>query len=177
MNRADKNETVEQLHHKFATMPHMLLATFRGLTVNQANDLRRKIGDTGGEYRVIKNRLAKRAAAGTALEGLSEHFSGPCAIAAHEHDPIALAKTLADFAKDNPQLEILAGVVDSKDLVDAAGVQALSALPGLPQLRAQLLALVNTPATTLLRLVNTPATQLARVVDAHREKLESGGES
>jgi len=177
VNRADKNETIDKLHQNFSTVPHMLLATFRGLTVNQANELRRKVGDAGGQYRVIKNRLAKRAAAGTAIEAISDQFSGPCAIAGHESDPVALAKALAEFAKDNPQLELLAGVVDSKAVLDAQGVKALASLPGLPQLRAQLLSLINTPATTLLRLVNTPGTQLARVVDARREQLDSGGES
>ena len=171
MNRAEKIATVEQLHEAFEQTPHVIVASFRGLTVNQANDLRAKVTGVGGSYRVIKNRLAKRAAAGTPVEGISELFSGPCAIATHADDPVGLAKILADFAKANPQIELLAGLVDAKDSLDAKGVKRLSTMPGLPALRAQLLALLQTPATMLVRLLSTPGTQVARVVDARREKL------
>lgn len=168
MNRAEKIEMIEHFNKTFTENPHLVLATFKGLTVNQVNSLRQSIRASGGEYRVIKNRLAKRAAAGTPMEGLSEQFAGPCAIAYHADDPVALAKSLANFAKDNPEIELLAGVVNGKDAIDAAGVTQLSKLPGLLELRAQLLALINTPATTLVRLIGTPATQLARVVDAYQ---------
>ena len=169
MNRADKIATVERLNRELSETPHVIVATFNGLSVNQANDLRGRVRAAGGRYQVIKNRLTKLAVKGTPAEGLAESLSGPCALATHESDPVALAKALADFVKDNEQLQVLAGVVDGKDLVDAAGVKYLSSLPGLPELRAQLLALIQTPATTLVRLINTPAGQLARVVDARCE--------
>lgn len=171
MNRAEKVANVEEFNRLFSRTPHVIVAGFRGLTVNQANVLRAKVGEAGGQYRVIQNRLAKRAAKGTALEKLSESFAGPCAVALHAEDPVALAKALSDFAKDNPQLELLAGIVDARDEIDADGVKQLASLPGLPELRAQLLALVQTPATMLVRLLATPGTQMARVVDARREKL------
>ena len=88
---------------------------------------------------MIKNRLAKRAAEGTPSSRWSEQFSGPCALAT-PRGPGRLAKALADFSKENPQLELLAGVIDAKTLLDAAGVKQLASLPGLPELRAQLLA-------------------------------------
>jgi large subunit ribosomal protein L10 len=159
----------------FEQTPHVILTSFRGLSVNQANQLRRKIDGVGGQYHVIKNRLAKRAAAGTPMEPLAEQFRGPCALAMHSSDPVGLAKALAEFAKENPQLELLAGVVDAKDLVDAATVKQLAKLPGLVELRAQLLALIQTPATSLVRLLNTPGGQIAQVVDARRNAL--GGEA
>jgi len=173
VNRAEKTAFVEQLNQKLGASPHVILAGFRGLSVNQANELRRRIEQVGGSYQVIKNRLAKLAVQGTASEPLSAHFEGPCALATHESDPVALAKALADFAKDNAQLELQAGLVDAKDVIDAAGVKQLASLPGLPELRAQLLALIQTPATTLVRLINTPGSQIARVIDARRE--EQGG--
>jgi large subunit ribosomal protein L10 len=163
---------VEDLAALFRARPHMLLADYRGLTANQANDLRRRVRGIGGGMMVLKNRLAKRAAAGTALEGIRDQLEGTCALAVHETDPVALAKALGDFAKDNPQLQLRAAVVDAKDVLDAEGVKALAALPGLPELRAQLLALFQTPGTQLVRLLGTPASQLARAVDARREKLE-----
>ena len=123
---------------------------------------------------MFKNRLARRAAAGTPAEGLAQHIAGPCALAAHATDPVALAKALSGFAKDHPELELLAGLIDAKEQVDASGLERLASLPGLNELRAQLLALVMTPATTVVRLLNTPGTQLARVIDARRKAEEDG---
>ena len=114
----------------------------------------------------------RRAAEGTAVEHLAERLSGPCALARHESDPVVLAKTLSEFAKDNPELKLLGGGIDGKALIEADGVKQLASLPGLPELRAQLLSLVQTPATQLLRLVATPGTQLAQVLDARQKKLE-----
>jgi large subunit ribosomal protein L10 len=176
VNRDDKIATVEHLRETFEQSPHVIVTNFRGLSVNKANELRRKIGGAGGKYRVIQNRLARRAAAGTPAEGLMEMLDGACALATHESDPIVLAKTLAEFSKDNPQLQLLAGVIDAKELVDAAGVKQLAKLPGLLGLRAQLLALIQTPATSLVRLLGTPGSQLARVVDAHREGMDESSD-
>jgi large subunit ribosomal protein L10 len=175
VNRAEKTAAVERMSQEFQGVPHVFVTDFRGLTVNQSSDLRRKIRAAGGRYRVVKNRLAKRAAVGTAVEKISTSLSGPCALALHRSDPVSLAKVLTEFAKDNPQLQVLAGVVDAREVLDAIGVKALATLPGLAELRAQLLALINTPATTLLRLVNTPASQTVRALDARREQMGGGG--
>ena len=78
------------------------------------------------------------------------------------------------FAKDNPQFRLVACVVDAKEVYGADGIKQLATLPGRQELRAQLLALINTPATQLVRLINTPAGQVARAIDARREKLEGG---
>jgi large subunit ribosomal protein L10 len=176
VDREQKVAAVERLNKAFQANPHLILANFSELTVNQANVLRRKIGEAGGTYSVIKNRLAKRAAVGTPAEPLIEKLAGPCAVATHAEDPVALAKALHEFAKDNPQIEVLAGLVDGKVLVDAPALKQLAALPGLPELRAQLLALIQTPASQLVRLLNTPGSQLARVIDARRESQGGSGE-
>ena len=175
MNRTEKVAVVEGLNKALSATPHVILASFRGLSVNQATELRRAVRRAGGRYRVVKNRLAKLAAPGTPLEQLVDQFAGPCAIATHDSDPVVLAKALSDFTKANPEVELLAGVVDAKEVVDAKGVKRLAGLPGLPELRAQLLSLVQTPATSLVRLLNTPGGQLARAIDARREKLEAEG--
>ena len=172
VNRTEKVAAVEDLNRMLSASPHVILATFKGLTVNQATELRRKVRQAGGEYRVLKNRLAKLAAPGTSIEPLIEQLSGPCAIATHESDPVVLAKALSEFTKANPEVELLAGVVDAKEVIDAKGVKFLAGLPGLLELRAQLLSLIQTPASSLVRLLNTPGGQVARVVDARRQKLE-----
>jgi large subunit ribosomal protein L10 len=152
------------------------VASFSGLSANQANVLRRKIDETGGSCRVIRNRLAKRAAVGTPAEALIGEFEGPCALLSHVDDPVVLAKALAGFAEENPHVAARAGLIDAKALIDVDGVMQLSKMAGLPETRARLLALFQTPATMLVRLLGTPGTQLARVIDANREKQGEGGE-
>src|SRR5512143_1488407 len=90
--------------------PHVFLTDYRGLTAHQATELRRRVRAAGGAFRVVKNRLARRAGSGTAAERISERFKGPCGLATHRSDPIGLAKVLSDFCKDNPQLRLVAGV-------------------------------------------------------------------
>jgi large subunit ribosomal protein L10 len=161
----------------FKKTPHVVLTDYKGLTANQANDLRRRVRAAGGTYEVLKNRLARRASVGTSVERIQDKLVGTCGLVGHVSDPVAIAKVVAEFAKDNPQLKMVAAVLDARDVVvGEAAVKALSTMPGLPELRAQLLNLINTPATMLVRLVGTPAAQIARAVDARREKLE-GGES
>jgi len=174
MNRTEKTTVVESLAEKFRTTPHVILADYKGMTAGQATELRRKIRVVGGTYMVLKNRLARRGSEGTAVGKIANRLVGTCGLAAHASDPVALAKVVSDFAKDNPQLRLVACVVDAKDVYEAEGIKQLATLPGRQELRAQLLALVNTPATQLVRLINTPAGQIARAVDARREKLEGG---
>lgn len=175
MNREQKVAAVERLNRTLASSPNVIVASFRGLTVNQESGLRGRVRAAGGRYQVVQNRLAKRAAAGTPAELLADSLTGPCAMATHASDAVALAKAISDFTKENPQLEVVAGLVDAKEMLDAHGVKQLASLPGIDELRAQLLALIQTPATTLVRLLATPGSQLARVLDARRETL--GGEA
>lgn len=174
MNRSEKSEAVATLSEAFRQVPHVILTDFTGMTAGQSNELRRKVRAAGGRFKVLKNRLARRGAEGTAVGKIADRLKGPCGLASHPTDPVGLAKAVTEFAKDNPQLRLVAAVVDAKDVYEAAGIKTLATLPGLPELRAQFLALLNTPATQLVRLLNTPAGQVARAIDARREKLEGG---
>ncbi len=174
MNRTEKTSVVESLAERFRTTPHVILADYKGMTAGQATELRRKIRVAGGTYLVLKNRLARRGSEGTSVGRIADRLKGTCGLAAHPSDPVALAKVVSEFAKDNPQFRLIACVVDSKDVYGADGIKQLATLPGRQELRAQLLALINTPATQLVRLVNTPGGQVARAIDARREKLEGG---
>ncbi|HXY38191.1 MAG TPA: 50S ribosomal protein L10, partial [Vicinamibacteria bacterium] len=135
-------------------------------------EFRRKVKAAGSRYRVVKNSLALRAAKGTALEKLGDRFLGTTGIAYTKDDPVALAKVLVDFAKDHPALELKVGVVSGSQVLDVAAVKSLSTMPGLKELRARLLGLLQAPASQLVRLLATPATQLAQVMKAHQEKEE-----
>ena len=174
MNRTEKAAAVDQLAQSFRAVPHVILTDYRGMTAGQATDLRRKIRAAGGTYRVLKNRLARRGSEGTALGKIADRLKGTCGLAAHPSDPVGLAKVVTDFAKENPQLKLVACVVDAKEVYGAEGIKQLATLPGLPELRARLLALIQAPATQLVRLINTPAGQMARAIDARRDKLENG---
>jgi len=172
MNRTEKKQLIDELHKELESSPHAVLVDFRGLSVPAATEFRKRMRASGSRYRVIKNSLALRAAKGTALERLEAKFEGTTGIAYAGDDPVALAKVLMEFARDHPALSVKAGVVSGSQVLDAAGVKALSTMPGLAELRARLLGLLQTPATELVRLLGTPATQLARVVRAHQDKLE-----
>jgi large subunit ribosomal protein L10 len=174
LNRAEKSEAVASLTESFRGVPNVILTDFRGMTAGQSTELRRRIRATGGTYKVLKNRLARRGSEGTAVGKIADRLKGPCGLAAHPTDAVGLAKAITEFAKDHPQLRLVAAVVDAKEIYETEQIKKLATLPGLPELRAQLLALINTPATQLVRLIQTPAGQVARAIDARREKLESG---
>jgi large subunit ribosomal protein L10 len=172
MNRTEKQQLIDELKKELESSPHAMLVDFRGLSVPAATEFRKRMRAAGSRYRVVKNSLALRASKGTALERLEAKFEGTTGIAYAGDDPVALAKVLVGFAKDHPALSVKGGVVSGGQVLDAAGVKALSAMPGLPELRARLLALLQAPATQLVRLLGTPGAQLARVVKAHQDKLE-----
>jgi large subunit ribosomal protein L10 len=172
MNRAEKQVLIDELRTEFGSSPHAVLLDFKGLSVNAATEFRRKVRQAGSHYRVVKNSLAVRAVKGTPLEGLGPKFEGTTGVAYTGTDPVALAKVLVDFQKEHPALTLKGGIVSGTEMLDAEGVKALSTMPSLPELRARLLGLLQTPATTLVRLLNTPAGQLARVLRAHQDKEE-----
>ena len=170
MNRTEKQTLIDNLHEEFGRSPHAILVDFRGLTVPAVTEFRRKVKAAGSRYRVVNNTLALRAIKDTPLEKLGPKFDNTTGVAYTGSDPVVLAKTLMDFAKDNPALVVKGGIVAGSQVLDAEGVKALSAMPGLPELRARLLGLLQTPASQLVRLLGTPATQLAQVLKAHQDK-------
>jgi len=177
MNRTEKQGLIDELHQEFSRSPHAILVDFRGLSVPAATEFRRSVRRTGSKYRVVKNALALRAAKGTPFERLAPHFEGTTGIAYSSSDPVALAKALVSFAKENPNLRLKGGLVSGADLLDAEGVKSLSTMPSLGELRARLLGALQAPAAQLLRLLNAPAGQMARVLKAHQEKREAAGQA
>jgi large subunit ribosomal protein L10 len=174
MNRTEKKEMIDTLHAEFGRSPHAILVDFRGLTVPAATEFRRKVRQSGSRYRVVKNSLALRAIKDTPLEALAPKFDNATGVAYTGADPVALAKVLVDFARDNPALKMKAGLVSGSQVLDADGIKALSSMPSLTELRARLLGLLQAPATQLVRVLAAPATQLVRVLKA---KQDQAGES
>ena len=168
MDRSQKAESVAQLNAVFNEVGVVVVTRNLGLSVKQSTDLRSKMREAGGTYKVAKYRLAKLALKDTQYQGIEEYLTGPTALA-WSTDPVAAAKAAVDFAKTNDKLEIVGGAMGSTQL-NAEGVKALAAMPSLDELRAKIVGLVNAPATKVAQLVNAPAAKLARVFGAYGAK-------
>ena len=163
MTRTEKQQTIEDLNKIFSDHPGVFLFGFSGINVPDITELRRRIIACGSTYRVVKNRLAARAAQETALEAVTEHFQGPTAIAYTQADPVGLAKVVRDFAKNHPGLEFKGGVLESKAL-SAKQVEQLAEMPSHEQLIAKLLYLLRAPLTQLAGALQSPLRNLGSVL-------------
>lgn len=149
-SRAQKEKLVESYQKGLATAPHAFVLGYEGISVPQVTELRAKIRESGASYTVVKNRLALRAIEGQPLEGLKEQFSGPTAVAYCNEQPVALAKTLTDFAKDVPGMEFKGGLLDGNQ-VAVEQIKEIANLPTRDELIAKLLYLLQSPVTRLVR--------------------------
>ena len=170
MNRVQKADIVAELSDKFGAATCLYLADYRGLSVMEATALRVKCREGGVSYRVIKNTLARLALAGTEMEPLSDSFSGPVAVAWTDGDPLAPAKILADFAKDNDSLELKSAFVEGS-VLSADEVNSLAKLPGKDALRSQLLSILTAPMQQLVSVLAAPARDVVGVIDAYAKKI------
>ncbi len=162
--RAQKQEMIERYEGGLAAARHAFLVSFEGLTVSQATELRSRIREQGGNYEVVKNRLALRAVEGHGLDELKEQFRGPTAVAYSADDPVILAKALTDFRKDVPAIEFKGGLVDGQP-VDGSEVESIAQMPGREELIAKLLFLLQSPITRLARGLAAIPRQLVVVLD------------
>lgn len=168
MERAEKRELVTELNQVFSNTGSVVVAHYTGLTVAQMSDFRTQMRAAGGSVKVAKNRLAKIALQGTPSEAISDLFVGQTVIA-YADDPVVAPKVMAEFSKKNEKLVIIGGAMGATAL-DANGVKALATMPSLDELRAKLIAMVQTPASRIAQVVSAPAAQLARVFDAYSRK-------
>lgn len=173
MDRTEKREFVAKLHAVLADTSMVVVTRNAGLTVADSTELRRRMRAAGATFKVAKNRLAARALDGTRFTGIAPLLKGPTALA-WSRDPVAVAKTCVEFARANDRFVILGGALGERAL-DAEGVKALAELPSLETLRAQLLGLIQTPATRIAAVLQAPGAQVARVLSAFAKK--EGGEA
>lgn len=165
MDRSQKAKLVDTLHQALTDTSVVVVTHQNGMTVEEVTQLRRQMRAVGAGFRVTKNRLARRALAGTRFERLSPLFKGPTAIA-FSRDPVAAAKVAVEFAAKNEKLEIVGGSLGETQL-DAKGVKALATMPSLDQLRAKILGMLKTPATRIASVLQAPQGKLARVFAAY----------
>ena len=138
------------------------------MSVAEITDLRAQLRAEGASLKVTKNTLAKIAIKGTKFEETTDLFSGPTAVASSQ-DPVAAAKAVHKYAKDNDKLIIIGGAMGSQ-VLDVAGVKALAAMPSLDELRGKLVGLLVAPATKIARVLQAPAQQMVGVTKAYGEK-------
>lgn len=171
MDRTEKHAFVASLASVFADTSMVVVTRPNGLTVAEVTDLRRRMRAAGASYKVAKNRLATLAVDGTRFDGIKPLLKGPTALA-WSRDPVAVAKTAVEFARLNEKFVVLGGALGTQ-LLDAAGVKALSELPSLDALRGKLLGLIAAPATRIAGVLQAPGGQLARVLAAYATKDEA----
>jgi large subunit ribosomal protein L10 len=153
VSREVKQTELQELEQAFAGSESAVLLDFRGIKVSEVTELRRQVRAVKGQYRVVKNTLAKRALKGTNFEALEPFFEGSTAVAYSADDPISLAKVLATFAKATPVLQVKAAVVQGR-AIKPSEVAELATMPGKPELYAKLLYLLNAPMVQLVSVLN-----------------------
>ena len=171
MDRNQKEASVEELDGIFANAGSVVMAHYTGMTVAEMTELRAKLREQGGTFKVVRNRLAKIALQGKPGEGAADLFTGPVAIA-YSEDFVAAPKVLVDYAKSNEKLVILGGFMD-EEIFDSNGIDALSKMPTREVLLATIAARLTGQASQVAQRVMAPGQSLAGAIDVIREKAEA----
>lgn len=170
LNRQDKANVIAEMSELVAQSSAIIIAEYRGLTVEAITKLRADARKQGVQLRVVKNTLVRRAVAGTPFEGLSDQFVGPL-IYSLSADPVAAAKVLAAFAKTNDKLIIKGGAM-ANYVMDVAAVEQLASMPSREELLAKLMATMNEPIAKFVRTLNEVPARFVRTVAAYRDAQE-----
>jgi large subunit ribosomal protein L10 len=162
VTRARKTEQVEKLGKELQNVSSLIVTTYSKLTVAQDYELRKTLRSSGAKYLVVKNTLAERAAKGTKVEEVTS-------IAYTSGDPVALAKALSKYAKDNPEFSFKSGVVEGR-VISINQIQALATMPSKEEIYSKLLFLMNAPAQRLVTVMNAVGRDIAVVINQGVEK-------
>jgi large subunit ribosomal protein L10 len=169
VTRARKTEQVEKLGKELQNVSSLIVTTYSKLTVAQDYELRKTLRTSGAKYLVVKNTLAERAAKGTKVEEVLKNLSGVTSIAYTSGDPVALAKALSKYAKDNPEFSFKSGVVEGR-VISINQIQALATMPSKEEIYSKLLFLMNAPAQRLVTVMNAVGRDIAVVINQGVEK-------
>jgi large subunit ribosomal protein L10 len=178
MLKSDKERVVAELTERLRVSETLIVADYRGLTNAEIDALRTKLIEHGARFAVVKNTLTRRAAEAAGADALLALLDGPSAIAFVESDgdPVAVAKALGDAAASTKVLAIRGGVLEGKSMT-AEEVENLAKLPPVDVLRAQLVAAIVSPLTTVVALVTAPLRDLVGLIDARIAQLEEAGDT
>jgi len=172
LNKQSKEALVAEFAEKLKVAKAAFLADYRGLDVEQANALRRKLQEVGVEYRVVKNTLLRLAAKGTDSACFDEYLIGPTSITLANDDPVAPAKALVEFAKKNDAFELKAGMLDGK-LLAVEDIKALADLPSREELLAKMLGSMSAPATNFVGVLAAVPRTFVQVLAAIKDQKDA----
>lgn len=164
-----KKAVVAQIKEKFEQAHSVVLIDYRGLTVAEVTELRNQCRAQGVEYAVLKNTMINLAVKELGITGLDDFLKGPTAVAFGMKDAVAPAKVICDFIKKTKKTTVKCGVVDNQ-VLDVAGVQALSELPPKEVLIAKMMGSLNAPVTNFVGVLSATLRSLVYAVDAVRKQ-------
>ena len=162
-----KKAVVTEVTQALSAAQAAVLAEYRGLTVAQITELRSEARNLGVDVRVGKNTLARRSVVDSSFECLTDHFTGPLMISSSE-DPVAVAKLVSKFAKENEELKIMIGAMNG-NLLDLSAIQTLAKLPGREELLATQMGTKAAPVTKLAQTLNEVPSKFVRTLAAVRD--------
>jgi len=174
LTRAVKTDKVKKLASDLESSTSAIIGTFSGLTASKDFELRKAVRGAGGSYHVVKNKLAARAAEGTKIEAALQGLKGVSSVAYTSGDPVALAKALSAWVKDNAEFTFKLGIIDGK-VIDVREIAELATMPGKEELFSKLLFLIQSPAQRLATVINATSRDLAVVINQGVEKGKFAG--
>ena len=169
MNKSTKEQVVAEFAEKLKNAQAAFLTDYRGLTVEQADELRNKLRAVGVEYSVVKNTLLRLASRGTDMECLDEYLAGPTSLTIAIDDPVAPAKVLTEFAKAHDAFEVKAAALNGA-LLSVADIKALAELPSREELLAKMLGSLNAPVSNFVGVLAAIPRSLVQVLGAIQEQ-------
>ncbi len=164
-----KIEIVNDIAKMIEEAKSVILVDYRGLNVEEANNLRAEFRNNGVTYKVFKNSMVVRALAQLGIEGLDDHLKGPSGFAFGNEDPVAPAKIVKDFIDKKKKMSIKAGIIDGR-VIDENGVKALASLPSREVLVAKMLGSMNSPVTGLVSVMSGTIRSLLYTLNAIQEQ-------
>jgi len=167
--RAEKKYITKEYLARLNASPFFLVVDYKGLTVGQFTELRKRLTRAGSEVHVVKNSIFRIAAKEAGVADLSGTLAGQLAVVTGQRDVSVAAKALKTFQSEFEKPRLKFGYLNNQRL-ETAELMALADLPSIEVLRGKLLGLLQAPAAQLARLLNTPATQLARALQARIDK-------
>jgi len=167
--RPEKEAVVKELTDKFSSAKSLVITDYLGLNVAEMTELRSKLREAGVEFKVVKNTLATIAANDVEMEGMTDYFSGPTAIAFGEDDAVSPAKVLVEFAKDHEVLEIKAGLLNG-EIISKEKVESLAEIPSREELLAKAFASMKAPLTGLVNVLQGNIRGLVQVLNQIKEE-------
>jgi large subunit ribosomal protein L10 len=174
LSRASKTEKVKKLASELEHSTSAIIGTFKGLTASKDFELRKAVRGAGGSYHVVKNKLAGRASSGTKVEAALQGLKGVSSVAYTSGDPVALAKALSTWVKDNAEFTFKLGIIDGK-VISVEEIGDLAIMPGKEELFSKLLFLIQSPAQRLATVINATGRDLAVVINQGVEKGKFSG--